>query len=256
MIHFLNTVCPRRMPNGRGEVGCVHMQAERNVEVTRQSLCRDTTIHVKVTAHILRFCPVERYPTVMPLAPDHVRLSRNVLAFAPCLRHFVVSKDSTIDTLRIFTHQLLVKHTETQQHVKTHHVSPSQSPEEIHLNTAIEQASRTQLCHIVRQLCAHSKTATEMTRDYLIPIPEKIEAPKQVVPRSILKKPGSSKRKAQSQWSPSVQSTSLLNETPPSSQMQSQGNVKRKATTQCRNCGSEYTSASNDALACVHHPGT
>ncbi|GAB7333037.1 hypothetical protein MBLNU13_g04722t1 [Cladosporium sp. NU13] len=141
-----------------------------------------------------------------------------------------------------------VKHGETQQHVKTRHVPLSQSPEEIRLDTAIEEASRPQLCQILRQLCAHSKTATEMTMSHLARDHEKAEAPKQATLRSILKKPGSFK--------PNLQSTpggptSASNETSPSSQMQS----KRKATTQCRNCGFEYNPVNTDPLACTYHPG-
>lgn len=96
-----------------------------------------------------------------------------------------------------------------------------------------------------------------MTRDYLNPRPGKVDAPKKVVLRSILKKPGSSKRNSASQQSTPVESASLADETPPpSSQMQSQGNAKRKAMTQCRNCGREYNLSNADALACTHHPGT
>lgn len=65
--------------------------AERNVKVARQSTCRDTDTHVNVSGHILSIRLGEGYPTDMPLAPDHVRLSRNVLAAAPCLRCQMVS---------------------------------------------------------------------------------------------------------------------------------------------------------------------
>ena len=150
------------------------------------------------------------------------------------------------------THVFLVKHAETQQYVRTRHVPPSQSPEEIHLDTAIEKASRAQLCQILRQLCAHSKTATEMTMSHLAQHHEKAEALKQPTLRSILKKPGSFKPSSQST---PVEPTSASNETPPSSQMQSQGNSKRKATTQCRNCGFEYNPVNTDPLACTYHPG-
>ena len=164
---------------------------------------------------------------------------------------------TAIDIARPGTYMSLVRHVETQQHVKTQHIPPSQSPEEIHLDTAIEQASRAQLCHVLRQLCAHSKTATEMTMSHLIRHHEKAEPPKQPTLRSILKKPGSFERSSQLQQSTLIEKTSASNDTPPSSQMQSQGNAKRKATTQCRNCGCEYSPANNnDVLACNFHPGT
>jgi hypothetical protein len=56
-------------------------------------MCRVTDIdtHVNVSGHILRIRLEEGYPTDMPLAPDHVRLSRNVLASEPCLRNQMVS---------------------------------------------------------------------------------------------------------------------------------------------------------------------
>jgi hypothetical protein len=158
--------------------------------------------------------------------------------------------------LQCIAHALLVKHAEAQHHVKPQHIPPSQSPEEIRLDTAIERASRTQLCRILRQLCAHSKTASEMTREHLTSPLEKVDAPKKVALRSILKKSGSSKRSSQSPRSTPVESTSASNDTPPpSSQIQSQGNAKRKAATQCRNCGCEYNPANADVLACTHHPG-
>lgn len=150
---------------------------------------------------------------------------------------------------------LLVRHAEQQQHERPHHAVPFQSQEETPLDTAIGSASPAQLCHILRQLCAHSKTATDLTRDYLIPGPQKIEASKQVTLRSILKKPGSSKQSSQQQQSTPVNQTSPPSETPPSSQVQSQGHTKRKATTQCRNCGFEYSPSNSEASACVHHPG-
>jgi hypothetical protein len=149
----------------------------------------------------------------------------------------------------------LVRHAEQQQHDKPQYALLSQPPEETPLDTAIESASRAQLCHILRQLCAHSKTATELTRDCLISHPETVEASKQVTLRSILKKPGSSKTSSQQQQSTPVGLTPPSNETPPSSQVQSQGHVKRKATTQCRNCGCEYSPSNSDKPACVHHPG-
>jgi len=150
----------------------------------------------------------------------------------------------------------LVRHAETQQHATTQHIPPSQSPEETHLDTALEKATRAQLCHILRKLCAHSKTATEMTMSHLVPRLEKAEAPKQTTLRSILKKPGSFERSSQLQQSTPIERTSASNDTPPSSQMQSQGNAKRKATTQCRNCGCEYDPANMDLLACTYHSGT
>jgi len=186
----------------------------------------------------------------MPLAPDHARLSRNVVASEPWLRNQMVSIVGNV-LLTLFesiTHALLARHIKIQQHVKTKHIVPSQSPEETHLDTAIEKASREQLCQVLRQLCAHSKTATEMTRKHLIPRAEKLEAPNQFVLRSILKKPGSFKSGSQSTL---VQPTSASKGTPPSSQMQS----KRKATTQCRNCGFEYDPVNANVLACTHHPG-
>ena len=151
----------------------------------------------------------------------------------------------------------VVRQVENQQHVTTQQIPPSRSPEEIHLDTAIDQASRAQLCHILRRLCAHSKTATEMTMAHLVPRHEEPEAPKQTSLRSILKKPGSFERSSQlQQQSTPVEPTSASNETPPSSQMQSQGNAKRKAMTQCRNCGVEYNPANIDPLACTFHSGT
>jgi hypothetical protein len=147
----------------------------------------------------------------------------------------------------------LVKHSEQHQHDTPQHVLPSQSLEETPLETAIKSASRTQLCQILRQICAHSKTATEMTRNHLIPRPEKVEAPKEATLRSILKKPGASKRSSQQQTSPPTEKTP--NGTPQSSQIQSQGHTKRKATTQCRNCGCEYSSSNSDVAVCTHHPG-
>jgi hypothetical protein len=66
-------------------------------------MCRDTAVDVDVTDHILGFWPSEGHPTVMPLTPDHVRLSCNALAAAPCLRRFVVSK-SMIKEFRSSNH--------------------------------------------------------------------------------------------------------------------------------------------------------
>jgi len=147
-----------------------------------------------------------------------------------------------------------VRNTETQ-HAASQHVLSSHAVEETLLDTAIDSASRTQLCQILRELCAHSKTATEMTRDHLIPHPAKVEAPKTVGLRSILKKPGSFERSSQLQQSSPAESIPPPNETPPSSQIASQRHVKRKAMIQCRNCGFDYSPTSSDVSVCVHHPG-
>lgn len=92
-----------------------------------------------------------------------------------------------------------------------------------------------------------AKTTNHLARKH-----EKADAPKQTTLRSILKRPDSFKPIFQST---PVGPTSASNATRPSSQMQSQGNGKRKATTQCRNCGLEYNAANTDPLACTYHPG-
>ncbi|KAM0701338.1 hypothetical protein Q7P35_011699 [Cladosporium inversicolor] len=159
----------------------------------------------------------------------------------------------------------VARQAEIQQLAKPQHNVSSQSPGETQVDTAIDQASRAQICHILRKLCAHSKAATDMTMNHLVSRHKKPEAPKQTILRSILKKPGSFERNSQhqqqqqqqhqQQQSTPVEPTSTSNETPPSSQMQSQGNAKRKATTQCRNCGVEYNPANVDPLACAFHSG-
>jgi hypothetical protein len=153
------------------------------------------------------------------------------------------------------------------------------SSEEAALDRAIEGASHLQLCQILRQLCSHSKTATDLTKKHLLPCPLKQEAPKQTLPRSILKKP----RSASQQPSPAIKSTS----DPPASslpltQSQSQNTSssskrratppvsilpsthtppkpsrshKRKAQSQCRNCGTEYSTTATSTSTCIHHPG-
>jgi hypothetical protein len=184
-----------------------------------------------------------------------------------------------------------VPHPEHLQQAETQHGLPLPLPHlpgETALTQAIEAASHTQLCQILRQLCSHSKTATDLTTKHLLPCPPKREAPKQNLPRSILKK----SRSASQQPSPAIKSTfsppasslplppvqtysqgtsSSTNEkaTPPDKNLSSTDihtpeyprPQKRKAQSQCRNCGSEYSSATTTtstittSSTCIHHPG-
>ena len=62
------------MPNGREEVGCVHVRGgpargHESVNVARQFICRDIDIHVNVSGHILLTLLEEASPIAMPLAP-------------------------------------------------------------------------------------------------------------------------------------------------------------------------------------------
>ena len=120
-------------------------------------------------------------------------------------------------------------------------------------STTVEQASASNATQSSSQMQSQgngkrkAKTTNHLARQH-----EKADAPKQTTLRSILKRPDSFKPIFQST---PVGPTSASNATRPSSQMQSQGNGKRKATTQCRNCGLEYNSANADPLACTYHPG-
>jgi hypothetical protein len=251
---------------------------------------RDTNVDGNVIGHILGVVPGERQPdpTVMPLSSGCLCFPNNAPAVVPCLHHVVVSRALTYQpNLQTITH--LITATNPEQ-AKTQHGLPLPLPPlpgETALDKAIEAASHPQLCQILRQLCSHSKTAADLTTGHLLPCPPKQEAPKQTLPRSILKKT----RSVSQQPSPTIKSTfnPPASSLPlPAAQTYSQGtssstNVKasprdkslsptgthtpkhprsqkRKATSQCRNCGSECstTTAVNPPSAagkCVHHPG-